>query len=238
MNTAKDVYDKTADIYDYRHQSPTTKIMREREKKFLARVKGLVLDIGCGTGCHLRLFNDIIGLDISQEMLKKALSAGKPLVLASAEQMPFKDETFDTVLCLFSVLNLCDHKKVVHEINRVLKVKGIAVVSVASVYDKNYSYNEKKNLKIDEYAKTKKFFVNKQKIRMRLFTKDEFINIFQENGFRTESFDSLFILQKPKWNTFEGFSLVERLRLFLERFMPKEYGCVYFGIFKKSIPSR
>lgn len=227
------MYEKTADMYDYRHQSPTTKLMRKKEKAFLKHISGLVLDVGCGTGYHLSFFPEIIGIDISKSMLKHAKKRKKPLVICSGEKLAFKDKTFDGIVC-FSVLNFCNAEKTVKEISRVIKDNGMVLVSVASVYDKNYSYKEKKSLKIDKYHKVKKFYVCREKARMKLFTKKDFVELFEKNGFMLKEFDSLFVRVKPKWNSFVGFSFIEKLLLALERVFDKKYGCVYFGLFEKA----
>ena len=70
-------------------------------------------------------------------------------------------------------------------------------------------------------------------MRMHLFTKQELFELFEKNGFLPEWFDSVFILQKPRWCSMEKFSLLERIKLRLERILPKEYGCVYFAVFRR-----
>jgi ubiquinone/menaquinone biosynthesis C-methylase UbiE len=76
------LYRKTADVYDIRHNSPTTERVRTLEKALVMKyAKGRTLDVGCGTGYHLDLVEDITGLDPSREMLEKAKEKGKPLVL-------------------------------------------------------------------------------------------------------------------------------------------------------------
>lgn len=63
-----------------------------------------VLDAGCGEGIIsqyiLSQFNfNMCGIDLSGDMLHKS-SKILPVVCASAHKLPFKDKTFDLVICL------------------------------------------------------------------------------------------------------------------------------------------
>ena len=132
---AKKFYDSTAMGYDERHSNARTKYMRDIEDTIIKKYgSGRALDIGCGTGQHLKYAN--VGVDISAEMLREAKKKGHDLLVqAKAEELPFADNSFDSILCIFTVLNLCDYNKAVNEIHRVIKKNGIAIVSAASVWD-------------------------------------------------------------------------------------------------------
>lgn len=59
-----------------------------------------VLDVGCGNGFftyYLSALSDTVGLDYSRHLL--ALNPCSPLVQGSALSLPFKDNTFDIVIC-------------------------------------------------------------------------------------------------------------------------------------------
>ena len=82
----------------------------------------LLLDVGCGTG--ISNFNcNIIGIDPSIELLRQ----NKPLdhisnrIMARAENIPFKDNTFDKVISVTSMHNFNDIEKGINEIKRVGK---------------------------------------------------------------------------------------------------------------------
>ena len=102
---AKTFYDTTAEKYDERHSNVRTKYMRSIENKLIKKfAAGKILDIGCGTGQHLKYGG--IGMDISAGMLRHAKKKGfSNLVQAKAEDLPFRDNCFDSVLCMFTVLN-------------------------------------------------------------------------------------------------------------------------------------
>ncbi|MCX6815135.1 MAG: class I SAM-dependent methyltransferase [Candidatus Aenigmarchaeota archaeon] len=226
------LYERTADVYDIRHNSPTTERVRALEKILIRKyATGKSLDVGCGTGYHLDLLENVIGLDPSKEMLEKAKVKGKPLILGKGEKLPFPGEKFDTVLCLFSVLNICDAEKAAKEIRRVLKPGGIAIVSVASVWDHMHMSYWKKLRTNPEKFRTKNFRVSGERAKLRLFTKKDFLSLFE--GFALLEFDSLFSVVRPRWNSFRGFSAWEKVLLKVERIFPKGYGNMYFGVFKR-----
>lgn len=104
--------------------------------------KGLrLLDVGCGTGRLLSYVMDswpglaAVGLDLSQPYLDHAAKLlaswpGVELHRGLAEKMPFADETFDAVTCvfLFHELPRKVRKQVAFEIGRVLKPGGRLVL--------------------------------------------------------------------------------------------------------------
>ena len=67
-----------------------------------------VLDIGCGTGTHLRMYHEagcrVFGIDLSPAMLKGAqakLGGRAALHLGEGSRMPFADESFDLIVAMF-----------------------------------------------------------------------------------------------------------------------------------------
>lgn len=226
MNS-KEFYDLIAKKYDSRHENATTRYIRKVEKNFIKNASGLILDIGCGTGYHLT--ENSIGIDPSIEMLKEAKSS--KVMQANAEDLPFHDNSFDSILCLFTVLNLCDYNKVIKEMNRVLKKDGLVFLSVTSVWDRvnkplikrfGNPVPRMKNVRIENY-----------RLRFHLFNKKELVELFKSNGFRLERFHGIFILQKPYWGWFREFSLFERIKLKAERVLPKKAARMYFAVFRK-----
>jgi SAM-dependent methyltransferase len=229
------IYNRLSRTYDMRHTSPTTLGIRKKEIPLVRKfASGRVLDVGCGTGFHLPLLKNVTGMDISEGMLRLVKSE-KPILQASAETVPFKDRSFDSVLCMFSVLNACNHTRAVKEMQRVLRPGGRTIVSVASIWDWDYdSLDDKKKVKLTKEMKNKRFRISGEDVELYLFSKDELVDLFEDSGFSLELFDSLFILQKPRWGDLTRFSFREKMRLRLERFYPKEYGCIYFMVFRKS----
>mmetsp|Transcript_36379 Transcript_36379/g.95323 ORF Transcript_36379/g.95323 Transcript_36379/m.95323 type:complete len:284 (-) Transcript_36379:366-1217(-) len=90
-----------------------------------------LLDFGCGTGFILSLsndlFNELVGVDITDEMMNKVdLSSGNITLLnCQAEATPFEDNTFDMATAYSFMDHLSDYKKLLAEAYRVLKPGGI-----------------------------------------------------------------------------------------------------------------
>jgi ubiquinone/menaquinone biosynthesis C-methylase UbiE len=107
-------------------------------KRYLVRShmkKGkVILDVGCGTGANLKSFSGagiVVGTDLSMEALKFCRSRViNPLVKCSADRLPFKSGSIDTVTALDVLEHLDKDKKSMDEINRVLKLKGTLIATV------------------------------------------------------------------------------------------------------------
>lgn len=96
--------------------------------------KGMsILDIGCGTGTQLMLYQryqcDLFGLDSSPSMLevaRKRLGDGARLDLGDAASMPYQEHMFDLAILMLTLHEIAPSVRpiVLAEINRVLKNDG------------------------------------------------------------------------------------------------------------------
>ncbi|MDQ7055776.1 MAG: class I SAM-dependent methyltransferase [Persephonella sp.] len=88
---------------------------------FAGELEGAGLDIGCGTGFLLRLseYRNMVGIDISEEMVRFYRKYNRKAVIGNMEELPFKEKSFDFVLSNFSI-HWADLKKTVSEVKRVL----------------------------------------------------------------------------------------------------------------------
>ena len=98
-------------------------------RALVAGARGSVLDIGCGTGRNLPLFDGnraALGLDPRLQLLLTARrrAPGRPLVLARAEALPFRDEAFDTVVSGLVFCSVGDAARGLAEIRRTLRADG------------------------------------------------------------------------------------------------------------------
>jgi ubiquinone/menaquinone biosynthesis C-methylase UbiE len=234
----REFYDKRARSYDERHRNQTVGYMQEFEKRFIRNhAFGKTLDIGCGTGRSLLFLENAIGCDPSLEMLKIAREKTNfQLTAAEAEELPFKDSSFDSVICIFTVLNLCDYEQAIIEMNRVLKKGGTAVISVTSSWEKkNYSMRER--LLSRQESKKMNVRIYKERLRFHLFSKKDLIDVFERNGFSLREFKGIFIFQKPYWGGHEPFTLAEKTRLAAENLFRfslfSKAGRMYFAAFQK-----
>lgn len=102
-----------------------------------------LLDVGCGTGHHIR---DLLargfrvaGVDGSEEMLRIARRINPSVDIRSAdvEALPYEDGSFDWVLSIEVLRYLPDIHQTVNEMGRVLRSGGIAVVTACPRYSLN-----------------------------------------------------------------------------------------------------
>ena len=112
-------YSGTGFLYHARIVTQMLDGIKFRDGKFSDKV----LDVGCGIGFVSNLYPnfDITGIDISDGMLEK-----NPYkwVKASAEKIPFADNSFDFVVCRSLLHHLEDPSIGLREMARVLKVGG------------------------------------------------------------------------------------------------------------------
>jgi ubiquinone/menaquinone biosynthesis C-methylase UbiE len=115
----KTYYDRIAQGYDALHG--------EEQRRKLSIIKGFIpkgasiLDVGCGTGISGMLGN-IVGIDPSIGLLRQAKI---PTVQGVGEHLPFKDFSFDAVICVTALHNFSDYQKGLAEMERVSKGKVI-----------------------------------------------------------------------------------------------------------------
>src|SRR3989338_3137752 len=103
-------------------------------------------DLGCGGGWILKEMKPCVqkttGVDFSLNMLKYArtICPRDQFVCGELGRLPFRDQSFDRVLCNFVFINIEENAyilKSITEIMRVLKKKGRALIS--QLPDKNGS---------------------------------------------------------------------------------------------------
>lgn len=89
-----------------------------------------VLDVAAGTGSITRRLQArgvrVTSLDQSQAMLRRAADRGATAVLATAERLPFPDDTFDGVTFGYLLRYVDDVPGALRELARVLRPGGVA----------------------------------------------------------------------------------------------------------------
>nr|MCK4930361.1 class I SAM-dependent methyltransferase [Nanoarchaeota archaeon] len=84
-----------------------------------------LLDVGCGNGSYLNLFDcDVTGIDPSEELLEQ-YKGNHQVLLGRAEELDFLDNHFDIVISITSIHNFEDIEKGLKEIRRVGKKKFV-----------------------------------------------------------------------------------------------------------------
>jgi ubiquinone/menaquinone biosynthesis C-methylase UbiE len=129
----KDPYRKYAGIYDRLFDS-MNKGLKLVGIRMFRPTKGMsILDVGCGTGSHLELYQrykcNLYGIDMSPSMLNVArerLGDTVQLELGDATDMPYKDKKFDLVISMLTLHEMSPETRsaVLNEVRRVLKIGG------------------------------------------------------------------------------------------------------------------
>jgi SAM-dependent methyltransferase len=99
-----------------------------------------ILDVGVGLGRLLSLLPSSFkkyGMDISMNYLKIAQSKGIDVCYALAEDMPYKKDTFDIVVCTDVLEHVLNLNLICNKILSVLKGNGILIVRVPYREDLN-----------------------------------------------------------------------------------------------------
>jgi ubiquinone/menaquinone biosynthesis C-methylase UbiE len=98
-----------------------------------SRATGDVLEVAVGTGRNLPFYPaevTVTGVELSPAMLDiartRAAELGREVELreADAEDLPFADGSFDTVVCTLSLCTIPDHARAIAEMARVLRPGG------------------------------------------------------------------------------------------------------------------
>ena len=88
---------------------------------------GRTLEVGCGTGRNLPLYTtQVIGIEPSAEAIRKARKRAPrvPLVIGSAEALPFRAGAFETVVSSLVFCSVPDPMRGLSEARRVLRPDG------------------------------------------------------------------------------------------------------------------
>jgi len=147
----RDFWDADADDYQAAHggQLARGKVwgawgIPEADLRVLGDVARLdVLEYGCGAAAWaIALHHEgarVVALDQSRGQLRHAArnataaSAGIPLVCASGESVPLRDESFDLVFCDHGAMSFCDPARSVPEVARLLRPGGRLVFNKESI---------------------------------------------------------------------------------------------------------
>lgn len=138
--TVEAFYDKGSKDYD--------RLRRGRYFVFLNRTEAEivkkychgkdVLEVGCGTGLIMQELqgsvSNIVGIDLSTEMVRRSLEKGLQVSKADATALPFEDNAFDVVYSLKALPHVRDIAKALREACRVVKEEGWVIFEVYNAY--------------------------------------------------------------------------------------------------------
>lgn len=119
-------YDGIADWYDTEFQpTPLESETWQTLVELLGEGDAALVDIGCGTGSYAAGLRElgwtVTGVDVSEDMLRRAREKGVEAVQGDAAALPFDDASFDAAVSVFTHTDVDDFSGVVREVARVLR---------------------------------------------------------------------------------------------------------------------
>jgi phosphatidylethanolamine/phosphatidyl-N-methylethanolamine N-methyltransferase len=131
-------YRRWAPIYDHTFGKVAAEGRKHAVEIINAR-SGRVLEVGVGTGLSLPMYGrhlEIVGIDLSPEMLEKArtrvategLDNVAGIYEMDAAQLTFPDNSFDTVVAMYVMTVVPEPERVMRELARVCKPGGEVIV--------------------------------------------------------------------------------------------------------------
>jgi ubiquinone/menaquinone biosynthesis C-methylase UbiE len=168
-----------------------------------------VLDLGCGSGWATRLlarlvgegpqgFGQVVGVDISDEMVRQARTASKDFdnimfVVGSASQIPWEENFFDKVLSVESFYYYPDQDRSLAELFRVMAPHGRLFILINLYKDNPYSLQWVPKLKVPVQVRSAAEYV--ELLKAHAFENVEYRQIADDTptpeNYKTTSFHSL-----------------------------------------------
>lgn len=209
----QNVFDEVYDRYDLMNDLMSLGIHRLWKKNLLNMMNptsnSKLADVACGTGDIAKLFlnnfskeNSVTCVDPNKNMIKKGKQKLKNFknidwIIASAEKLPLKNNSYDYYTISFGIRNTKNLTKALKEAYRILKPGGrFFCLEFSKIQNQNLDFLYKKysNLipslgkiilgKKEPYEyliKSIESFVNQ----------DELINLMKKNGFKKSEFRNL-----------------------------------------------
>ena len=149
------MYDNIAKSYDELYKKEQLNKLRIISKILKVNENDLLLDIGAGTGISTNYFNcKTYGIEPSLNMIKNGKGN---LVNARAENIPFKNKSFDIVIAVTSFHNFSDFDLAIKEIKRVSRINAKIIITIMkkSVKFKEIKHKLLKNFKFKQIAEAK-----------------------------------------------------------------------------------
>jgi ubiquinone/menaquinone biosynthesis C-methylase UbiE len=128
-----------APVYDRLRRTWPLNVILERELEKVRFLAGQVvqegktiLDLGTGTGVHLKIFNPqvkVIGLDRSERMASVGRSRCRAFILARAEHLPLKSRCIDILSAVGLLEYIRSGEKLFKELYRVGNAPGYLLIT-------------------------------------------------------------------------------------------------------------
>lgn len=151
------------------------KIQNLINKYYVKKSPPFVLDVGCGKNNDFFKFSKYVGVDINSYKGRKNIVVQD---LNSDNQLHFKDQSFDIVICTEFLEHLFRPDMMAVEINRVVKKDGLIIVSLPNEFTLNCRlgvfFNKVRNEGFNLYSH--KYIFNKDKIQEFI---DEYFDVHE-----------------------------------------------------------
>ncbi|MFX1451962.1 MAG: class I SAM-dependent methyltransferase [Promethearchaeota archaeon] len=145
----KETYDQISEKYDQVRRQPWKDLIEFIEAHGFFDECYILLDLGCGNGRHTNLFadkcNSIIGLELSNELLKIAKSNCRTnntfFINGDALHLPFRDNIFSNIIYVAAIHHLSNEKQRENsliELKRVLSSRGKAIITAWRRYQEEF----------------------------------------------------------------------------------------------------
>ncbi|HEX5542676.1 MAG TPA: methyltransferase domain-containing protein [Micromonospora sp.] len=131
-------WDKQAGSYDRQMGFMDRRLFRDSRSWVCTKATGDVLEVAIGTGLNLTHYPEgvrLTGVEWSPGMLQVARDRAEHLGLqvdlriGDAQALDFGDNSFDTVVCTFSLCAIPDDRQALQEMARVLRPGGLLVLA-------------------------------------------------------------------------------------------------------------
>ena len=146
----ENIYNQEIDIHDLKNLKSFTPFKQIKKNLILKHAKGNnILEIGCGLGEYLNLFNSTLyGTDISINALKKAkiFCPKANFFQANGEKLPIKNESFDCILLPDIIEHVEKDQDLFKEVHRILKDNGR--ILIISHFSGGYKTKENENINL------------------------------------------------------------------------------------------
>jgi len=139
-------YNRFSYIYDLFESPMENSVFKKWRADLINPLRGNILEVGVGTGKNLSYYNKeakITGIDLSPGMLSKAKERLKllrrrniSLIEMDAQNLKFKDNSFDYIICTFVLCSVPDPVKTLKEMKRVVKPNG-KILMIEHMLSKN-----------------------------------------------------------------------------------------------------
>lgn len=107
--------------------------VRRPDPRIAARIEAAlgaarsVLNVGAGTGSYEPADRELTAVEPSAEMIAQRPAGSAPVVRASAEKLPFENESFDAAMAIITVHHWADHEAGLAELARVARQRVVVL---------------------------------------------------------------------------------------------------------------